>query len=243
MVVKDLGAVVEGGNIHGRQVAPACITRLKCDRRLVHKLGLCPATRQDTWLCLKYVLVLWQQHIYQGYFQWPVVMRSPALEVSTIGFWGFLTSKNSKPLGSDSLTLGWLFFHIPPASDLSYCLESSFLIAALPCVGSGSGRSCTQTPVASLSCSGAIHLDTQGAEERVVGLLPPLGCIPCYASSHELQDPRSGQQTDFESHPAPWEGWLGKLSVTKGTSGQTKGKKRWLSKSKGRRQSLWFSVC
>lgn len=51
-----------------------------------------------------------------------------------------------------------------------------------------------------------------GAEEQVMGLLPPLGCIPCHASSRELHDPCNRQPTDFDSHPAPWEGWLGKLS-------------------------------
>lgn len=42
MIVKDLGAVVEGGKIHSRLVDPARIMQLKHDRGLVHKLGLCP---------------------------------------------------------------------------------------------------------------------------------------------------------------------------------------------------------
>lgn len=41
-------------------------------------------------------------------------------------------SKNCNPPGSSGLILGWLFFHIPQASDHSYCLESSFLTALNP---------------------------------------------------------------------------------------------------------------
>lgn len=65
-----------------------------------------------------------------------------------------------------------------------------------------------QTPVASLSCSGVIHLDMQGAEERVIGLLSPLGCIPCYASSHELQDLCNGRQILKVTQPLWRVGWV-----------------------------------
>lgn len=154
-------------------------------------------------------------------------------------FWEFWISKTSKLLGSNSLKPGWFSFHTPPASDCWYCPESSFPTAALPHGGSASRRSCPQAHVNSLSCLGVIQLDMQGAEEQVMDFLTPVGRIPCYSSTHGLQNPCNGQQKDFGRPPATWEVWLGKWSVTRGHLVRQMS----MNNSKGRRQSLWFLAC
>lgn len=180
------------GKIHGRQVALARITQLKYDRRLVHELGLCPATQQDTWPCLKYILALWQQRIYQGYFEWPDVMRSSAQEVSIIwapsGSESFWLVKAASPWAATASQQGGFSSVFPqPLITLAALNPHSLLQLCHVLVQLLGG------PAHRLPCSGMIRPDARGAE-GVIGLLPLLGPIPCYASSHELPDPCDHQQ-------------------------------------------------